>query len=658
MFEAKFLVASERWLAQQRELDRLAPRDTSLAAQVLAAAPEEVLRESTRAPQNFFDPINKLQGQVLSTLSTPDGITSMINLVADTGRRDLLAAQRQAEQLQQAIDTLATHITSPPAPTDAATVRSLLSSLEDSAIAAEQAANKSLLVDPQQATVDTAESILALVDAGVLPRAQVDAYLSGNPVERELLESYMTQVVDSVGDRVWRVRRVEPAARVQGPPATRPGSGGLVRSGVQMVDEDGQPVRDLRGVTEAMLGADGTLIVRGLEPGGAASIFRLVPTSPAPSGRLPQAALKPQGGLLDEKISQVEQAYRFDVWACLMLDIGERIDALFFDLRARVYGLIARVRSAILRILSGEFLGGLPDLEVTWRSPMGRLFSLLDETPVGNPLRAIVAIGPQIKPVQVGDGNLALCGVEQSKYCEAHAQLIDLRKQLEKLDQQLQFKLSGLSVAELASLLGYDPSAVMDVIDAAIQPILDVIDASADAAAALRGQLCAWVRNRQASVPPSLSTMQANVIVLLAAILAAIPVLSPGALGIPVNLDLIRSKDKMRRMGLGSMANSLESIDFADVFFSGYRGGTPAADLAAVLNEASQSSQRLDTSAQLQSMSVSVMDNHMQIVTRQRNRAMMQSRYHSAGPSRPAEDIQNRARPLVREVDREAMLNR
>lgn len=657
----EFTIAAAGWVAQEKKLETRSARPTSLAQQVLPSAPEAVLADALRHSPQFFTPIEDMRGRLSTLLSDPTGMNALFNVALDSIARDVNSIGDLCAELTASCTALKDGLEAPPPRVDPATISARLTALDDIASRLDQASRGKMdAATTEERTASVVDLILRLVDDGTLAEDEVRDYVAQNPVAKTVLEATKIQRVESLGDRYWRLvssaDQTEDASSLPTSRASIPSA-----AGIQLTDEQGRPVELIGGFESATLLPDGTLLVRGDGsglPAGEIREFSITPITPEAGSRIAASSALTTLGIseLGSAREAVEEDLRFDVWGCLMLDLSERIDAIWARISNKINSIYYKVRNTMASLVSGEFLQGLPTLEVNWQGALSKVFELsgLD---LGDPLAAangLIGVINNVGKIQLGGSQGAYCDLEQERYCALHGALLDLKVELARLEQRANIKLSGQNLSDLAAALGWDPVAVRAEIEAALAP-LDAFFARGEAARqTLRGQVCSWVRNRLASTPPALQELLDATLLAAGLLSGILALLGLPALGVPVDLRAISEVLKLSSMGFTEMEESLENLDLAQVLGLPDGALTKAGKTSDVLSKAAQQSATIPRSQQLDALAVGVRDRDRQLTQHQIMRATMQARYHAPKGGMVAEAVAQQGAALCMEVDREA----
>lgn len=659
---AEFELSSSKWVASEEALQVRRAASPRLAQGVLPLAPERVLEQAIAQAPGNFSTLQTAREQMASILSAPDGMNAVANLLIDGLAQDTQQISEQATELAASLQALVDGFGAMPAASDPETQASLVRGLADVASRIEEQERALGVVDVAASTASTVDAILELVDSGALDKGQVQAWVDQNAVVKTTLAAAKLQRVEQLGERYWRISVVSNSG-TEAAHEVRKGTrlAGLDK-GFVFEDEQGVRIDQLSGVKSALLMASGELITQG-GVGLAQNemrVFKIAPlqASPAPRGRFVSVAGSLSSGAnneLDTQREALEQASGFDIWACVVLDLSERIDRLWGQINQRIQNIYFKIRRQFERIVSGEFILGLPSIGVNWKGAISELERALGLN-VGvfdASLGQLIAVTQQFGIIRLGEPSGVLCEVEQSRHCQIHTALLKLGVELDRLKQMSRMRLTGETMLELAQRLGWNPEVMLQGLNALFAPLDALVAQGEEARSRVRAQVCAWVRRRQQSVPPSVSQMLSVTVQIGVALALITPQLTPLVFGVPFDPRLGNVAKKLGRMGFDAARDALDQLDVVDAMVLTDRTASYAGQTSSTLAQAASLSGAASRSQRLQNMSEVTADRHNQLVAHQRFRSRMQARYHAQASALEAKAIQEQGRALIIEVERE-----
>jgi len=650
-----FREAQARWIESEEALSARTPRSTTLAQAAIGSGQSSAISDALAVSPPAFAPVQDIRSNITEIISQPEGMNALFSLALEEIRRSLEDTLGISDDIMESITVMSTAFSNVPPFVSPEARQAALDRLEAVASRIEIAVRSSESSGDAQSRTDQAINIItSLVDEGVLDRDQVGEFVRQNDVNAQAFRSSLIQRVDRLEDRFWRVVTVS-ADPDPAPISVLPAS----LAGVMIVDENNQPVAQISGARGVYLGPDGVLLVQGGDGFLPSQIrtLRIVPTedSVSPTSRIPISVQLQQGtSELDTAREELEEALKFDVWACLVLDLGERLDNLLQRLNQKINSVYFKVRSALLRIVTGDFLGALPTVQINWKAGLAELTKSLGVNFGLEVPSALLGVTDRLSFISLDGGGSVLCDLEQKNHCRIHTSLLNLREELDRLTQLAQIRLSGDTALDLAQKLGWNPAAVRLQMEQALQPIDQFVARLEESRLKLRGELCSWVRNRQAGVPPSVSQAQVNILGFAAIIPAIILAFLPATLGVPFDPSLINSLNKLKGMGLDRFADDLSNLDLAQVLGVPQSASTRAGQAADVLELASNQTGSLARARQLTALSDVTRDRHEQTMAHETMRMKILARHHGPTSAMVAKEVGDQGLVLCGEVDREA----
>jgi len=469
----------------------------------------------------------------------------MLSAVSEGGTPALLALNLQNQQTQ--IES----------------AESALSSMQDTIAALETAfsnqpefvADKSAVRD----SLDALEQIQKIQTAQPGNEAAAEALSQfSDLLSDEAIASFVDEVApsvqsDGVGQRISELR--DNYYRVTEASASKP-----IRpsDSLDVRDSDGGPIRGMGGFEEATLTPDGSVMLTGSEDGLAQGESRTLSVRPSrTAARAQDLPGKPDTDALKD-------TFRFEIWACLVLDLIEDIegwyDTLMRQVRAslRAFDVMGKIlknrpiERAINELTQDIVQAGLDTLQTTVELGQAGAESLI-------PDQVYDWVDTLDEHVDLSSTASSMCAHEHTKYCSAARRIDAYRKRIDELWPTLE-----LDTSEIADAI--DIEGLLEGAHEEYVSIFSALDALDDKISKLKQKVCAWIKKRMQGTPRELGDLEDLAVLLLPLLVGLKDFLAAELATLAADSKILNEiQDRWKRLGLESDADKLGQGDVLGV---------------------------------------------------------------------------------------------
>lgn len=470
-------------------------------------------------------------------------------------------------------------------------------------------------LDNDETNLADEEALGELVEQGYITEEELDNYRTQIPIKRSKSPVRQIQVVNELRDRFYTIESSE-ADRILN---VSPGQT------FELVDEDGNVVEEVEGFDGGTLSTTGVITLTSNPAGLQQNASREIKIVPVAIQRKPNTLTpKTKRTQIKENVPLVEDELKFEVWACLILDIVD----YFYDLWERLDSAVSEA------ILSTENMLGISNGIGLGRGLIGNEAS----TAVNRILQEINDIA---RPENLAGGLLGIqdtfrsdglnlssagsgryvCDFNHDIYCSIRGSLSDfLNRIFEEIDG-LELSWGGINLDGL----NIDLDGLVDALLAFWFKIKEEIDKLRDLIDKLRGDICAFVERRMRGVPKTVSAITAaiaGILLLLASGYPPLPTIDASS----VITDAIA---RLTRAGYTEAAALLGRGDIPGFLSMDEEDAVPEGKVAACLFDAASRIANPDKSAAIIELALVATSAATQVVLGQQIREGMQRRYNS-----------------------------
>lgn len=532
----------DKWVEEEKKFERdkpvnLAPFFTALGISTIDNL-SDLIREKERS-LSFFDQTKRKVLKEIQNPNSGDYITSLAIENIDSKSAEIEAV---ANDMNLKIDQLVELMNNAPTAQDDKpvfdnfidSVKRVIRSFQDA-----QRGRESLDEDPNDTFQD-------LVDQGLVSQEDLDDFLAGSSFERVYQRAFKSRVIKELGDRYYTIDSAPTERQIN------------VESVAQfnLVDSDGKKVEEVFGHETSSLLPDGTIrMLSSSDISTAQNAGKVLSIQPIGQKKRQGSKGGTRNALRLAK-EDMENEFRFEVWACLLFDVAEWIWEKWQVINRAMNSIASSIR-VIKSLIEGSPIGFIAGLQQVGFGSLADIKNALNSTlKLGTVATETIGVRSTLSraglPLPGGRSGAGVCGNNQGKYCSIRESLKKFFEEFEAELDAFEISLGGLDLNYGDKLRSYS-----DALDVYLNDMQAAINENNKYMRGLFKDVCTFIDRRLRGVPKSVSTIQAA--------LAGIVILVTQAPSLGITLErsptLERLRDRFINDGFLAAAEKLREGD-------------------------------------------------------------------------------------------------